>query len=79
MATGRGANHVRAATLILIVLGLSVSGCKWLLGNVSFNINIPLGLNGTTGLLNPDGGVIGPGVEPPQSNDDDVIIPPDDL
>ena len=79
MTTGRAANRVRVAMLMLIVLGMAVSGCKWLPGNLSLNINIPLGLNGTTGLLNPDGGVIGPGVEPPQSNDDDLIIPPDDL
>ena len=62
----------RAATLVLAILGLCVYGCNpywgalgWLggWGNVNFNINIPLGLNGTVGLLNPDGGVPGPGVE----------------
>ena len=65
------------ATLLLIACSFGAAGCR--LGNyLSFSIQIPLGLNGTIGLLNPDGGIIGPGVDPPD-DDDGTIIPPDIL
>ncbi len=72
-------------TLVTVLLAglvtLSSTGCWWDWfsgGNVSFNFQIPLGLNGTIGILNPDGGSIGPGTQPP-SDPNDPLIPPDDL
>lgn len=79
MKTRRAQGFARAAPIALIVLALSISGCKLLGSNMNLNIQIPLGLNGTTGLLNPDGGVIGQGVDPPENGGSDPIIPPDDL
>lgn len=75
-------HKARAATLVLAILVMCVSGCYpnwgalgglggW--GNVNFNINIPLGLNGAVGLLNPDGGVPGPGVETPTPTNENSI------
>ncbi len=73
-ATGR----VWLTTFLLIVCGLGVSGCR--LGNVSFNIQIPLGLDGTIGLLNPDGGSIGGGSDTGDGDDNGgTVIPPDIL
>lgn len=64
------------APLIVVMLVLCMSGCD--LGYFNIYISIPLGLNGTIGLLNPDGGVPGPGIDFPDANDG-TIIPPDDL
>lgn len=73
--------HGRLLAALAVFLMSTVPGCGWNwldAGNLSFNIAIPLGLNGTIGLLNPDGDVIGTNPQVP-SDPNDPTIPIDDL
>ncbi len=79
MRTRRAQRRAWLAVPVLLMLLLAASGCRWFGSNFGIGISIPLGLNGTIGLLNPDGGVIGPGVEPPTGGTNGTIIPPDTL
>ncbi len=71
-------------TLALLAVLAFLPGCKWTWGwfgnNVTFNVRLPLGLDGTIGLLNPDGGTIGQGTGNGTTDDDNgTVIPPDIL
>ncbi|MBN1346263.1 MAG: hypothetical protein JXQ73_26475 [Phycisphaerae bacterium] len=63
---------------VLLVVFAGVAGCDWL-NSLSFDLYIPLGLDGSFGLFNPDGGAIWfDPVEFP-TNGGDAVIPPDVL
>jgi hypothetical protein len=61
---------------LMILIAFGVCGCRWWGDGSSISLYIPLGPDGSTGLFNPDGGVIGPGVEPPSNDNGGAIIPP---